>query len=61
MCNKTRGRKQDNRSTEALIRRQRLRKQIELREEAKAFGMEIGEYMALITRQDYSQALQSKV
>lgn len=48
MCNKTRGRKQDNRSTEALIRRQRLRRQIELREEAKACGMEIGEYMEVV-------------
>lgn len=45
MCNKTRGRNQDNRTTEALVKRQQLRKQIELREEAKAAGMTLEEYL----------------
>lgn len=42
-----RGKVQDNRSTEALIKRQQLRKKIELREEAKAAGLSVKEYLEL--------------
>ncbi|AGH16039.1 hypothetical protein VPKG_00002 [Vibrio phage pYD21-A] len=42
-----RGKQQDNRTTEALVKRQQLRKQIELREEAKAAGLSVKEYLEL--------------
>lgn len=42
-----RGKQQDSRTTEALVKRQQLRKQIELREEAKAAGLSVKEYLEL--------------